>query len=166
LLDNPQDSLNVRRNWWLGEWSAAHHDRARLETVTRRMRSAAEASGDPADQVPARALSARLLLAQGDTTAALDSLRAIRPIAPLHVLIWGHWEPLAAERLLLAKLLLARGRAKEALDVAQSFDGQRAVIDVAFLRQSLELRREAAKRLGNRDAETAFARRLAALSRE
>jgi tetratricopeptide (TPR) repeat protein len=164
LLDDPQDSLNLRRNWWLGEWSAAHHDRARLGTITRRMRSAAEASEDPADRVPARVMSARLLLSQGDTTAALDSLRAIRPIAPLNVLIWGHWEPLATERLLLAKLLLARGRAKEALDVAQSFDGQRAVIDVAFLRQSLEVRREAAKRLGDRDAEAGFSRRLTALS--
>jgi serine/threonine-protein kinase len=163
LLEEPADSLNIRRNWWFGEWSAAHGDVARLEAVVRRIRAAAESSGAVSAQVPARVMSARLLLARGDTLAAIDSLRSVRPV-PLSGLVWGYWDPLSAERLLLAKLLLAQSRADEALQVAESFDGQRAAVDLAFLRPSLELRRSAAKQLGNRRLEDDFTRRLAALN--
>ncbi len=164
-LERPGDSLNIRRNWWFGQWSAAHGDVTRLETVARRLRVAAESSGTVSDQVPARVMAGRLLLASGDTAAAVDSLRAVRPVAPLTGLNWGFWEPLAAERLLLANLLLAQGRAEEALQVAGSFDGQRSAVDLAFLRPSLEVRRRAAEKLGDRKREEEFGRRLAALTR-
>ncbi|MGH7514909.1 MAG: protein kinase domain-containing protein [Gemmatimonadales bacterium] len=164
-LEQSRDSTSIRRAWWFGEWSSAHDDVERLDAVTHRIRVLAAGSGAPPDQVPARVMSARLLLARGDTAGAIDSLGAIRPLAPLGDLIYGYWEPLAAERLLLAKLLLARGRAAEALRVAESFDGERAVLDLAFLRPSLELRRQAAARLGDRKSEREIERRLAALSK-
>jgi serine/threonine-protein kinase len=163
-LEKPEDSLNTRRNWWFGEWSAARDDLARLETVTRHLRVAAILSGTRSSAVPARAMSARLLLAHGDTGSAIDSLRAIRPVAPLAALNWRFWEPLAPERLLLSQLLLLRGQPEEALAVAQQFDGQRAGIDLAFLRPSLEVRRRAAEQLGNRKLEGDFTRRLTALT--
>jgi tetratricopeptide (TPR) repeat protein len=163
-LEIPIDSMSVARLWWFGEWSAAHGDTIRLNVVRDRLQALAETTGSMAIQVPARVMTARLILARGDTAAAIDSLRVIRPAAPLGLLVWGYWDSLAPERLLLAQLLLARDQAEEALSVAQSFDGQRAVVDVAFLRSSLEIRREAAARLGDREVEQAFARRIAALS--
>jgi tetratricopeptide (TPR) repeat protein len=164
-LEKPADSLNVRRNWWFGEWSAVHGDIRGLEAIWRRMRLAADISGKVPDRVPARVMAAHLMLLSGDTNTAIDSLSAIRPVAPLTGLIWGYWEPLAAERLLLARLLLAQGRAKEAIQVAESFDGQRAIVDLAMLRASLEVRKQAAERLGDSNLETEFGNRLAALSR-
>jgi hypothetical protein len=83
---------------------------------------------NPAEQVPARAMAARMLLLRGDTTAAIDSLLVVRPVASLPDLVWNYWEALAPERLLLARLLLARGRPAEADAVARSFDGQRTAV--------------------------------------
>jgi tetratricopeptide (TPR) repeat protein len=140
-LEAPLDNASVARLWWFGQWSAAQGDTPRLEAVVRRLRYRAALSGSLRDAVPARAMAARLLLARGDTASAIDSLRALRPAAPLGQLIWGYWESLAPERLLLARLLLARGSRDEAARVAASFDGQRSAADVAFLPQSLALRR-------------------------
>ncbi len=163
-LDQPGDTMSIRRAWWFGEWSSARDDIDRLERVTRRLRLLAAGLGTPPDQVPARVMAARLLLARGDTAGAIDSLGAIRPVAPLGELLYGYWAPLAAERLLLAQLLLAQRRPAEALRVAASFDGERAVIDLAYLRPSLEVRRLAAARLGDRKLERELERRLAGLS--
>ena len=125
----------------------------------------AEGSSRIADRVPGRVMAARLALLRSDSAAAVDSLASIRPAGPLPNLVWRYWDGLAPERLLLARLLLARGRAAEAVRVAQSFDGSRAAVDVAFLRPSLELRREAAERLGNGNGVRDYTRRLEALRR-
>lgn len=164
-LEQPMDSMDLRRLWWFGEWSAAHADTARLDSVTNRLREIADRSGNAADRVPARVMAARLRLLRGDTATALDGLQTVRPVAPLHSLVWRHWESLAPERMLLARTLLARGRPAEALRVAESFDGQRTVVDLAYLRPSLELRREVAQRTGDRSGVEEYQRRLAALSR-
>jgi hypothetical protein len=137
-----------------------------LVAVTDHLRRRAQASVRAADRVPARAMTARLLLARGDTAGAIDSLRAIQPVAPLSHLVWRYWDALAPERLLLARLLLARGRAAEAMQVARSFDGQRTAVDVAYLPASLEVRRQAAERMRNRDGADEYAERLVALSRQ
>ena len=163
--DAPLDSVSVARLQWFGEWSAAHGDTARLAAVTARMQVDAGRSGTLEDSARARAMAARLLLARGDTAAAMDILRALRPVAPLDLLLWGYWEPMSAERLLLARLLLERGEPAEAIRVAASFDGARSGTDLAFLPLSLELRREAAERLGAREQTVALARRQADLSR-
>ncbi len=164
-LEQPMDSMNLRRLWWFGEWSAAHGDAARLDSIAHRLREIADSSGDAADRVPAKVMAARLLLLRGDTTAAVDSLLATRPAAPLHSLVWRHWEALAPERMLLARTLLALGRPAEALRVAQSFDGQRTVVDIAYLRPSLELRRQVALITGDKSSIEEYKRRLAALRR-
>jgi tetratricopeptide (TPR) repeat protein len=165
-LTIPLDSMSMARLWWFGEWSAQYGDSVLLVAVTDHLRRRAQASGRSPEQVPARALTARLLLARGDTAGAIDSLRAIQPVAPLPHLVWRYWEALAPERLLLARLLLARGRAAEALHVARSFDGQRTAVDVAYLPASLEVRRQAAERMRNRDGADEYAERLVALSRQ
>ena len=133
-----------------------------LAAIARRL---SQLATNPAEQVPPRAMAARMLLLRGDTTAAIDSLLVLRPVALLPNLVWNYWDALAPERLLLARLLLARSRPAEADAVARSFDGQRTVVDVAFLPASLELRRMAAAQLKNRDLAEIYGRRLLALSR-
>jgi tetratricopeptide (TPR) repeat protein len=161
-LTIPLDSMSRARLWWFGEWSAEHGDTLRLAAIAQRLKQLAT---NPADRVPARAMAARMLLLRGDTTTAIDSLLALRPVALLPDLVWNYWDALAPERLLLARLLLARGRPADADVVARSFDGQRTAIDVAFLPASLELRRKAAVLLENRDLAEIYRRRLVALSR-
>jgi hypothetical protein len=162
--DAPLDDVSMGRLWWFGEWSAAHEETARLAAIAGQMRRRALVSGSAADAVPARAMAARLRLAAGDTAAAIDSLRSLRPVAQLGPTIWGYWEPLGCERLLLARLLLATGQPAEAMRVAESFDGQRSGTDLAFLPLSLALMREAAQRMADRVRDTALARRQQSLS--
>jgi tetratricopeptide (TPR) repeat protein len=162
-LEIPVDSMGVQRLWWFGEWSAAHGEMGRLDAVVRRLRALADGSRDPAHTVPARAMAARLLLLRADTAAAIDSLLAIRPVAPLTSLIWDYWPALGPERLLGAQLLLAHDRPEEALRLAESFDGSRAALDVAYLAPSLELRRRAAVQMEDRQRAEVYVRRLAAL---
>jgi hypothetical protein len=164
-LEQPMSSMNLRRLWWSGEWSAAQGKTARLDSLAHRLSEIADRSGNAADRVPARLMAARLLLLRGDTAAAIDSLRTVRPVARLPSLVWRHWEALAPERMLLARLLLLRGRPAEAVRIAESFDGQRTVVDIAYLRPSLELRRQVAMSNGDRGSEEEYARRLAALRR-
>jgi thioredoxin-like negative regulator of GroEL len=161
-LATPLDSMSGARLWWFGEWSAGRGDTLMLGAIAHRLKQLAT---NPADRVPARAMAARMLVLRGDTTAAIDSLLVLRPVALLPDLVWNYWDALARERLLLAQLLLARGRPAEADAVARSFDGQRTAVDVAFLPASLELRRKAAAMLENRDLAEIYRRRLVALSR-
>jgi tetratricopeptide (TPR) repeat protein len=164
-LTIPLDSMSMARLWWFGEWSAHYGDTVMMAAVSNLLRRRALVSGRAADLVPARAMTARLHLARGDTAGAIDSLRVLQPVAPLPNLVWRYWDALAPERLLLARLLLATGRAAEALQVARSFDGQRTAVDVAYLPASLDVRRQAAQRMGNRRGTDAYAERLLALSR-
>ena len=163
--DAPLGDVSVARLQWFGEWSAAHGDTARLAAVTAQMERDATVSGRRRDSVPLRAMQARLLLARGDTAAAIDGLRSLHPVAPLNLLLWGYWEPMSAERLLLARLFLARGRPAEAMRIAASFDDARSANDLAFLPLSLALRREAAERLGDHEQLAELERRQAELSR-
>ena len=78
-------------------------------------------------------------------------------------LMWDEAEPRSAERLELATLLLARGDAQRAHDVASVFDSSRPLMHILYLPASLELRMRAATLLGNSDAVQHYRSRLAAL---
>jgi tetratricopeptide (TPR) repeat protein len=162
-LAMPLDSSSLARLWWFGEWAAHMRDTTRLAAVAAQLDRRAAFSARLGDSLVARLMRARLILFRGDTAAAIDSLRALRAVDPLPSQVWRYWEALAPERLLLARLLLARGRPEEALRVAETFDGQRTVVDLAFLPQSLELRADAAERLGDRDRGAEYRRRLGAM---
>ena len=69
------------------------------------------------------------------------------------------------EQLRLAEILLARGQAQEALDVASAFDSPGVLAFVSFLAVSLELRIRAAEELGNTGLAEALRARLATLRR-
>jgi hypothetical protein len=106
---------------------------------------------------PADAVAAHASLARGDSAEALRRFEALVPTAPGAELVWDLVEPLAVERLVLMKLLLANGRTREALDVGAVFDSQQPLMHLLLLRAGLELRVRAARSLAYDD----LARRLA-----
>jgi tetratricopeptide (TPR) repeat protein len=161
-IDAPLDSATVALLVWFGQWAAHVGDTLRLDAVARELSERA-AEGDPSAEIPARTMRARLLAARGDSAAAIDSLGALAPIAPIGRLVWRYWEALAPERMLRARLLAAAGRTADAIAVAETFDGQRSAVDVAWLPASLALRRDAARAGVARDASARYAQRLAAL---
>ena len=114
----------------------------------------------------ARAVAARATLARGDTAQALVQLAALAPDTSRTPLTWNPWESLGGERMLLARLLFARGRYAESYRVASELDAPDPVPYVMYVPASLALRMRAAERLGNRPAAEAMRRRLAALGRE
>ncbi|HKT60387.1 MAG TPA: protein kinase [Gemmatimonadales bacterium] len=136
--------------WFMGSWLAHQGDGSAAmrmaETVLRRT------SGENArrDSLLAGSLAARATLALGDTAAALRRLQALVPTAPSHQdLTWEPWESLGGERLLLAQVLMARGKPAAAYDVAQGFDSPAPIAYLMYLPASLELRIRAAQELGD-----------------
>jgi tRNA A-37 threonylcarbamoyl transferase component Bud32/TolB-like protein len=114
----------------------------------------------------ADAIDAHVRLARGDSSGAESGLQRIMD-APLTTdnLQWDITVSRGLERLTLARLLLARGRAQEAWHVANVFDSPVPMVYVAFLPASLELRATAARMVGDVASERQFRSRLAAFSR-
>jgi tRNA A-37 threonylcarbamoyl transferase component Bud32/tetratricopeptide (TPR) repeat protein len=104
----------------------------------------------------AHSIAAHITLAEGDTAEAILQFSALVPGAKRGELAYP-WESLGLERLLEAQLLLAWGDYEEAYDVATTFDAPGAVNVVysLFLRQSLEVRFEAAREMGDESLERA-----------
>jgi hypothetical protein len=103
-------------------------------------------------------------LVRGDSAGALEQLRRLAPTAADGAaLTWNPWEALGGERLLLAELLLARGEALAALQVASNFDAPAPISYLPYLPASLTLRIKAAERLGDSKLAERLRRRYAML---
>ncbi len=114
----------------------------------------------------ADAIQAHLLLSRGDSSRAEALLyRVLSASLTTENLQWDITGSRGFQRLTLARLLLARGRAQDAWEVANVFDAPVSMVYVVFLPASLELRMQAAKQLGDRTAERRFRMRLASISR-
>jgi hypothetical protein len=113
----------------------------------------------------ADALAAHLLLARGDSDAALARFGSLTPVARRDYLVWGYTESLPVERLVQAELLLARGRNQEALAVASAFDHPTPVVYLPFLPASLVVRYRASLALSRSEDAARYRDRLAALGR-
>jgi hypothetical protein len=109
---------------------------------------------------------ANLHLARGDTTLARERLLALRPAANRIYMSWGLWQSLAAERMALAEILLARGEASRAIDIASGFDHFEPVVYLLYLPRSLALRHRAATQLGRSDLAKEYAERLKRIGRQ
>ncbi len=106
-------------------------------------------------------MRAHAAAARGDTTTALAQLLDLVPNAPAAgSLAWSVAESLGPDRLLLARLLLAEGRFRQALDVATAFDAPAPVVYPLYLAASLELRARAAEALGDPRGAAHYRRRL------
>ena len=147
----------------LGTWYARRGDRDRTAAI--RQALVALAARDP-DRWIARygdALGARLALLGGDTASAVAGLRAVLGRGRRTWLEWELAEPLPADRLLLAELLLARGDPAAGLAVAGRFDSPAPAVFLPFLPASLTLRRQAATALGRTREADGYERRLQSL---
>jgi hypothetical protein len=142
-----RDGAGAEVLWLLTLWNAMEGDLPVARTLVRRLDEAADRDGDPHTGALARAARAHLLVAEGDTTAALATLRGLNPAFPPNVLDYGLVEPLAPERLLLAELLLATGKPSQAYDAAEILDHPGAAIFVPFVAKSLVVRVRAAEAL-------------------
>jgi hypothetical protein len=126
------------------------------------MKSRLDRGGSALDTMIAAATTAHAALVGGDSVVALTLLRSLRSIGRRDALLWGFSEALAPERLLLARLELAQGRPAEALAVAAVFDHPQPVTFLIYLGESLRIRKLAAARLRQRDAERGYGSRLEA----
>ena len=151
--------------WMLGSLRAQTGDLMKADSLLRALRRDATKTGNSDALRYAAALEARLALQRGDTTA-IDRLRTLFAIGNRDGLVWGISEPLAADRLLVATALLARGKAQESISLAEDMDHTSAVTFLPFLPASLALRRDAALALGRQDLARRFEARLAKLGRQ
>jgi hypothetical protein len=149
--------------WLAGEWHAQQGDVA----GTRRIRDSLVVRGtqDPSEPTSpyVEALNARLALMKDDTAGAIGALRAVLSGAPQTDLDWGPGGSLAPDRLLLARLLLARGQARDAIRTAAIFDHPVPAVFLPYLPASLELRHHAAQVLGATREARDYTERLMAL---
>jgi tRNA A-37 threonylcarbamoyl transferase component Bud32 len=152
--------------WQLGVWHAWRGDAQRVSKLQGALRTKAEEPGGRRAGLFADALAAHLALVRSDTALAIRLLRTIAPIAPFDSLTWLLADALPIERLLLARLLLARGATAEAFHVATAFDHQGPISYVPFVPLSLAIRVQAADALGWRSAAARARARLASLGRE
>ncbi len=152
------------RLWVVGALDATRGDAAEAVRIADEL--ARRAAGDDGAEagLMERSLRAHAALALGDSTEALRRFGELVPVvAPGDALSWDEFMPMGLERLALARLLLARGRYREAIQVADVFDSQAPHIYVLFAKASLELRREAASRVPDRLLADRFETRLQAL---
>ncbi|MGW8266179.1 MAG: protein kinase domain-containing protein [Longimicrobiales bacterium] len=152
--------------WYLGVWEA---HRGRLEDAHRVLDIMTERSSRTLGRraiLVAASLRAHVALAEADTAQAIMQLDGLSPNMRRGSLYFP-WESLGFERLVLARLHLAQGRHAEAYREAAAIDSPSAanLIYPVFLPQSLEIRLEAARALGDRRASTVLESRLRALGR-
>jgi len=160
-----EDSLDGGTLLLLGAWYARSGrlpDAARLQG---RLSRKATHTDDPETRLRAAALAAHVLLARGDSTAALTAFERLTPVARRDFLVWGYTESLPVERLARAELLFARGRYREAIAVAGEFDHPTPIVYLPFLPASLAMRYRAARALAQSERAGGYRHRLAALGR-
>jgi hypothetical protein len=149
--------------WLLGSWASHTGDSAALAAIASALESRVNQTDARMDRLMLDVMEARLAVARGDTAVAIGRLEQLVPTASHRELAWSMWEPVAAERLLLAQLLLARGEYVRAHQVASFFDYGEAVAYSLHVAASLEIRIAAATALGREDLAGQHRSRLAAL---
>jgi hypothetical protein len=156
------DRWPTNRLWDRGNWAWHESDAPMLDSIVGVLRARLP-RGSPFDSAVHHGMAARLAVLRGDTARALSALAALRTVGTPIELSWELWAPRAEERLLLARLLLARREYEAALGVASVFDHAQPVAFLSYVPASLEVRAAAARALG-RDREAAgYEARLAAI---
>ena len=157
------DRWPANRLWDRGLWAFHARDAATLDSIVTVL--AARAPQRPLDSAVREGMAARLALLRGDSARAVAGLRQVRAVGTPSDLSWDLIAPRAEERLLLARLLLARGENEEALRVAAVFDHPQPVAFVTYVPASLEVRAAAARALGRSREQRTFEARLERIRR-
>jgi serine/threonine protein kinase/tetratricopeptide (TPR) repeat protein len=163
-MSTAYDRLSAPRLWAAGTWEAKRKNIARVRSIAAVLRRQADSSGSRTTQLLRRSIDARLTLLEGDSTGALQMLRALSPSAPRGDIAWQPWEALAPERMTLGELLFNTGDFAEAIRVASQFDAVEPISYPLYLRQSLELRRRAAEAMRNSPLSSIYGHRLSRLA--
>jgi len=158
------DGWPTNRLWDRGIWAWHERDASMLDSIVGVLRARLP-RGSPFDSAVHHGMAARLYVLRGDTARALSVLAALRTVGTPIDLSWELWAPRAEERLLLARLLLARREYQEALRVASVFDHAQPVAFLSYVPASLVVRLRAAEHLGRRDLVARYRERLAAFGR-
>jgi tetratricopeptide (TPR) repeat protein len=160
-----EDTISDNTRLLLGTWYARTSRLADAERLERLITRSVARDHNPVSQREANALSAHILLAQGDSDAALNVFERLSSVSSLEDLQWGYAQSFPAERQSLAALLFARGRFQDALDVSANFDHPTPTVYVAFLPASLALRHRAAQALARPQQAERYRSRLVGLGR-
>jgi tetratricopeptide (TPR) repeat protein len=131
--------MNAPQLWYHGTWHAMRGQRDSLALVARALQELATRSGVPRDRVIADAIGARAALATGDTARAVSLLQGLRITVPREGLAFGFWEPLAGERMLLARLHVAQGRRSEARAIARDLGHAEPIAFLYFRPERLHI---------------------------
>lgn len=151
------DFDNNFRLWFLGVWEASRGNAVAVRAIARRMEArVATRPGTPRDSLLARAMQAHAALAEGDTTTALEVLRALRPTGDVQ---WNAADALGLERLTHARVAQARGHAAESRDVSTYLEATPSSYPL-FLLPALEVRAEAMEQSMRRSDAQAIRRRI------
>jgi hypothetical protein len=152
------------RLWVLGLWEIFRGRPDVVAAIGRDLEARARKSGSTYDRLAAGAMLAHVALARADTTEALRRFTAVLSGGVAgDQLIWDPMAHRGSERLSLARLLISQGQYQRAIDVAGVFDSAWPLIYTLYLPESLKLRAEAAAALGDKQMESRFRARLAAL---
>jgi hypothetical protein len=155
--------MSLPRVWHQSLWAVRVKDTLALRAMTDAIQHGPDTSA--AARAVASGLEARLLLARGDSSGAIARLEQLHPFGSAADVTWGLWQPQAFERLLLAELLFARKRFRDAIRVSSEFDHPQPILYVACLPRSLQLRYRAAVALGETAQADQYATRLRSLGR-
>lgn len=154
------------RCWVLAQYFASRGEATPPATIARVLaeRARIDSSGELA--LYAAAAQAHAALATGDTVTAVRALQSLlqRPLPPGNLLTWTPLGGLGAERLQLARLLMAQRKPREAQEVAETLESAAPASFPLYLRASLEVRLAAAIALGETQRAARLQARLAALS--
>jgi serine/threonine-protein kinase len=155
----------VQSRWFLGVWHGQRGDAVEVGRLAEGVSAEARLTGDPRMLLFAEALRAHHVLAQGDTARAIELFARLQPRARSDSISWTMGEPLTVERLVLARLLLARRRYPEALQVASTFDSPGPISHLPYVGASLAVRYAAATASGASPLSEHLRRRLVDLGR-
>ncbi|MCE2899739.1 MAG: protein kinase [Gemmatimonadetes bacterium] len=138
------------RCWILAQYFAARGEATPVTTIARVLAARARTDSTSELALYAAATEAHARYATGDTAAAVRTLRALlaRPLPPGNLLAWTPLGGLGAERVLLARLLLAQRQPRDAERVAESLELAAPASFPLYLRASLEIRIAAATAVG------------------
>jgi hypothetical protein len=127
--------------WPLAVWDARTGRLDEAIAIRDTLEALATAAGaSSSDTLLWRSVAAHVLLAEGDTSRAIDALRALRPTAPRPALTWQPWFSLGYDWLVLAGLLALRGEDEEALRILTMAETPAAAANLIFRPAMVALR--------------------------
>jgi tRNA A-37 threonylcarbamoyl transferase component Bud32/tetratricopeptide (TPR) repeat protein len=156
-----------RRLWEQGVF-AIHDGRVATARSIAATLSARADTSTRLDSVYAYSMLAHVALAMGDTAQATDRFKSslTRAPAPASYLAWDEVAALGVDRLLYARVLLARGDAAAALRTLSVFDSALPISFAMWQRESIQLRIDAAIAASRPELIGPLRARLAALRTE